>query len=120
MQSILLGCLLLGENFKKSPLQFLTPALGALAYYLLLANRGRSPEANDVGDGTESASRKNTRLTLWKRPSSILVIVFGGFFIFRAVTQPSRDSTWFALEIIFCSAFVIRDWENRAFRNSRI
>jgi hypothetical protein len=104
-------------KFKDSPIEFFTPGLGALAYHLLLANRGRRAAPDDVGDATESASRKSTRLTLWKRPSSIMVIVFGGFFIFRAVTQPSRDANWFALEIIFCLAFVIRDWENRAYRN---
>jgi uncharacterized membrane protein len=106
--------LILSTMSGSSPLGFLTPALGTLAYYLLIANRGRNAEQILDGDG---ASAKQIKLKSWQRPSTILTLILGGFFLVRIVEHPSSQASWFAFEIICCLAFIIRDLENQAFRN---
>jgi hypothetical protein len=106
--------LILSASPDSHPLGFLTPALGTLAYYLLIANRGRSDEQILEGDG---ASAKQIKLKSWQRPSTILTLMLGGFFFVRIVEHPSSEASWFAFEIICCLGFIIRDLENRAFKN---
>ena len=104
----------IGLILSASPLGFLTPALGTLAYYLLIANRRRSDDQILEGNG---ASAKQIKLKSWQRPSTILTLMLGGFFFVRIVEHPSSQANWFAFEIICCLAFIIRDLENRAFKN---
>jgi hypothetical protein len=68
--------LILSASSDRNPLGFLTPALGTLAYYLLIANRGRSDEQILEGNG---ASAKQIKLKSWHRPSTILTLMLGGF-----------------------------------------
>jgi hypothetical protein len=107
--------LILSTNFESSTLGFLTPALGTLAYYLLIANRGRSAEETLDGD---RADAKHIKLKSWQRPSTILALLLGGFSFIRLLEHPSSQASWFAFEIVCCLAFIIRDLENQAFRNS--
>ena len=108
---------MLSGNFESGPLGFLTPALGTLAYYLLLVARRRRWEKQSFGDEFEETTDKQVSLRWWRRPSTILALVVGGFFVFKVIQDPTSRFNWFASEIVFCLAFIIRDWENQAFRD---
>lgn len=100
------------DTFRKSS-RIPHARFGTLAYYLLIANRGRSDDQILEGNG---ASAKQIKLKSWQRSSTILTLMLGGFFFVRIVEHPSSEASWFAFEIICCLGFIIRDLENRAFK----